>query len=102
MCVFIEVMSLEAIRQGLIEVPRDHPAGDSKTVEGDGKEWKSLSKGASRERLWGISGRAFRLVFLFLGGLLLGCHEVSLRLNVYLFSQGSTGHLDARATQLVV
>jgi hypothetical protein len=38
---------------------------------------KSLSRGASPERLWGISERAsVRLVFLFLGGFLLGCHEV--------------------------
>ena len=38
--------------------------------------WKSLSRGASLERLWGISERASVLVFLFLGGFLLGCHEV--------------------------
>src|SRR5271165_1257163 len=38
---------------------------------------QSLSRGASLERLQGSSGRAFaRLVFLFLGGFLLGCHEV--------------------------
>ena len=53
------------------------------------QEWKSLSRGASPERLWGISERAsVRLVFLFLGGFLLGCHEVFPPLND-LFSQGS-------------
>jgi hypothetical protein len=37
----------------------------------------------------GISGQSIvRLVFLFLGGFLLGCHEAFLRLND-LFSQGS-------------
>jgi hypothetical protein len=52
-------------------------------------KWKSLSRGASPERLWGIPERASaRLVFLFLGGFLLGCHEVFPPLND-LFSQGS-------------
>jgi len=41
------------------------------------RERKSPSRGASPEGLWGISERAsVRLVFLFLGGFLLGCHVV--------------------------
>src|SRR5258708_7846218 len=65
--------------------------------------WKSLSRGASLERLWGISERAsVRLVFLFFGGFLLGCHEVFPPFERFVLPRFSTGHLDARATQLVV
>jgi len=74
--------------------PRDNPqkygwvaaraltplSDDARSVEGtfrSNREWESLSRGASLERLWGIPERAsVRLVFLFLGGFLLGCHEV--------------------------
>src|SRR5271168_1746794 len=64
---------------------------------------KSLSGGASPERLWGTSERASaRLVFLFLGGFLLGCHEVFPPFERFVFPRFSTGHLDARATQLLV
>ena len=64
---------------------------------------KSLSRGASPERLWGISERAsVRLVFLFFGGFLLGCHEVFPPFERFVLPRFSTGHLDARATQQVV
>src|SRR5271155_2457295 len=64
---------------------------------------KSLSGGASPERLWGISERAsVRLVFLFLGGFLLGCHEVFPPFERFVLPRFSTGHLDAQATQLLV
>jgi hypothetical protein len=67
------------------------------------RKWKGLSRGASPERLWGISERAFvRLVFLFLGGFLLGCHEVFPPFERFVLPRFSTGHLDARATQVVV
>jgi hypothetical protein len=67
------------------------------------RKWKSLSRGASPERLWGISERAsVRLVFLFLGGFLLGCHEVFPPFERFVLPRFSTGHLDARTTQLVV
>jgi len=50
---------------------------------------KSPPKGASFGRLWGfLDEHRPQLVFLFLGGFLLGCHEAFLRLND-LFSQGS-------------
>ena len=47
-------------------------------MDGSKQWWKS-------KNIW---TSIVRLVFLFLGGFLLGCHEVSLRLND-LFSQGS-------------
>ena len=64
---------------------------------------KSLSRGASPERLWGISERtSVRLVFLFFGGFLLGCHEVFPPFERFVLPRFSTRHLDARATQQVV
>jgi hypothetical protein len=64
---------------------------------------KSLSRGASPERLWGISERtSVRLVFLFFGGFLLGCHEVFPPFERFVLPRLSTEHLDARATQQVV
>src|ERR1700675_709197 len=94
--------------------PRDNPqrygwaAARSDTLLSDDarsvdEEWKSLSRGASLERLWGISERtSVRLVFLFLGGFLLGCHEVFPPFERFVLPRFSTGRLDARATQLVV
>src|SRR5208337_1497842 len=81
-----------------------HPrfANDHRLLTRDPQR-KSLSRGASPERLWGNSERAsVRLVFLFLGGFLLGCHEVFPPFERFVLPRFSTGHLDARATQGLV
>jgi|ERR1019366_7731418 hypothetical protein len=85
---------------------RERYRGDAAFVEertGETRKRKSLSRGASPERLWGTSERAsIRLVFLFLGGFLLGCHEVFPPFERFVLPRFSTGHLDARTTQVVV
>ncbi len=55
-----------------------------------------------KPRLYTRKRASVRLVFLFLGGFLLGCHEVFPPFERFVLPRFSTGHLDARATQLLV
>ena len=91
--------------EGLNEAPSD-PA--SQPRESGNEEPVAFMGKASQEVLplrgFGelLKRASARLVFLFLGGFLLGCHEVFPPFERFVLPRFSTGHLDARATQVLV